>query len=155
MSKSLKWTIDDINKSKISDLSKAKVLSDINTCKKTETPAEAKKSVLVNKISLEKEYIKAVLKELQKKKIIPGYVEELRFHPKRRFRFDWAIPDLKIAIEYEGLISKKSRHTTLTGYSNDTRKYALAVIEGWRVLRYTALTYENIEKDLKLLISRI
>lgn len=155
MSKNLKWTLDDIRKSKISDLNKQKIINDINTCKKTETPAEVKKSVSVRKISLEKEYIKAILKDLEKNKVISGYVEELKFHPKRRFRFDWAIPDMKIAIEYEGLISKKSRHTTLTGYSNDTRKYALAVIEGWRVLRYTALTYENIEKDLKLLISRI
>lgn len=67
-------------------------------------------------------------------------VTEYYFHPKRRYRFDLAIPELKIAIEYEGIDMKnkeKSRHTTSTGYAEDCRKYNLATIEGWRILRYT------------------
>lgn len=102
----------------------------------------------IKKISVEKEAIKKILWVLHKEKLIPDYVEELKFHPKRRFRFDWAIPDLKIAIEYEGLMSKKSRHTTITGFTNDTIKYNEAVKLGWRVLRYTALNYKNLYGDL-------
>jgi hypothetical protein len=37
---------------------------------------------------------------------------EYYFAKPRKFRFDWAIPDKMVAIEYEGLFSKKSRHTT-------------------------------------------
>lgn len=70
----------------------------------------------------------------------------------RKFRFDIAIPDSKVAIEYEGLLSNKSRHTTLTGYSRDTLKYNLAVIAGWKVLRYTQLTYKQFLSDLNKII---
>src|SRR5690606_7227576 len=67
--------------------------------------------------------------------------EEFKFHPERKWRFDFAIPELKAAIEYEGLNSKKSRHTTLKGYSGDSTKYNEAQRLGWVVLRYTAITY--------------
>ena len=103
--------------------------------------------------SIEKESIETVLFVMHRDKIIPEYVEELKFHPVRRWRFDWAIPDLKIAIEYEGLISKKSRHTTIKGYSNDTIKYNEAGKLGWTVLRYTALTYHNLHEDLMYIIN--
>lgn len=79
----------------------------------------------------------------------PGIVEEYRFHPTRRFRFDAAIPDKMIAIEYEGISGAKSRHTTLTGYTKDCEKYNLAALMGWRVLRYTALNYSQLWDDLK------
>jgi hypothetical protein len=84
-----------------------------------------------------------------------AFVEELQFDEtgKRKFRFDWAIPSHKIAIEYEGLMSGKSRHTTVGGFSKDTTKYNLALAQGWRVYRYTALTYLDFEKDLILALS--
>lgn len=76
---------------------------------------------------------------------------EYRFHPVRKFRFDHAIPEIMTAFEYEGLMSKKSRHTTLTGYSNDNSKYNLAQLMGWKVLRYTVINAGQISEDLKLL----
>ena len=82
-----------------------------------------------------------------------AYGKELKFSDKRRFRFDFALPIHKIAIEYEGIVSGKSRHTSITGYTRDTEKYNLATIEGWKVLRYTALNYGNLEQDLKELLS--
>lgn len=83
------------------------------------------------------------------------FVAELQFDEtgKRKFRFDWAIPEKKIAIEYEGLMSAKSGHTTVGGFSKDTTKYNLATAQGWRVYRYTVLTYLNFEKDLILALS--
>ena len=81
-----------------------------------------------------------------------NYTLEHRFSKKRRFRFDIALIDYKIAIEYEGLQSKKSRHTTSKGYTEDCTKYNLAQIEGWTVLRYTALSRDNIYNDLMSLI---
>jgi very-short-patch-repair endonuclease len=80
------------------------------------------------------------------------YVEEHRFHNVRRFRFDVAILNQKVAIEYEGLVSDKSRHTTLEGYSKDCEKYNLATTCGWKVLRYTTLNYKNIDNDINEII---
>lgn len=77
------------------------------------------------------------------------YTEEYRFHDVRRFRFDIAIESKMLAIEYEGLFSEKSRHTNVTGYSNDAEKYNLAQSMGWRVFRYTAINYKNIDLDIQ------
>lgn len=77
------------------------------------------------------------------------YETEYRFNEIRRFRFDCAIIDKKIAIEYEGLMSKKSRHTTISGYVGDCRKYNFAQIQGWKILRYTAINYKEFVEDLK------
>lgn len=75
-------------------------------------------------------------------------VTEKYFHKERKWRFDWAIPSLKIAIEYEGLMSKKSRHTTVKGFTGDTEKYNAAQGLGWRVLRFTALNYKTLLTEL-------
>lgn len=75
-------------------------------------------------------------------------VEELRFHPERKWRFDFAIPAIKVAIEYEGLFSEKSGHTTATGYTGDTAKYNAAQAMGWKVLRFTALNYKDLLSEL-------
>ena len=74
---------------------------------------------------------------------------EYKFLKDRKFRFDWVILELKLAIEYEGIMSNKSRHTTKTGYSKDTEKYNLALLAGYSVLRYTTLTFNNLSNDLK------
>lgn len=69
-----------------------------------------------------------------------GCVPEYRFHPTRRWRFDWAWPKVLVAVEYEGLLNTpKSRHTTVQGFSNDCEKYNAAALLGWRVIRITAL----------------
>lgn len=68
------------------------------------------------------------------------------------WRFDYAIPDYKFAVEYEGIFSTKSRHTTVSGYTGDTNKYNAAAILGWVVLRYTATNLQRIERDIDLLI---
>jgi hypothetical protein len=71
------------------------------------------------------------------------------FHPDRKWRFDWKLTKYKIAIEYEGLFSDKSRHTNVKGYSNDAEKYNQAQLLGWKVLRYTALNYKQVATDLR------
>ena len=71
--------------------------------------------------------------------------------PGRRFRFDYFVPDLNLAIEYEGL-GFKSRHTNPVGYTNDCRKYNLSALNGFTVLRYTSINYKELEGDLKRII---
>lgn len=61
-------------------------------------------------------------------------LEEHRFHPTRRWRFDVSIPAVKLAIEIEGL---HGRHQMIGGFLGDMEKYNEAVIQGWRVLRFT------------------
>lgn len=75
--------------------------------------------------------------------------KEYKFLPNRRFRFDFADPDLKLAWEFEGILSAKSRHTTITGYTNDCRKYNLAALNGWKVFRYTTLNMGEVVDDLR------
>lgn len=76
-------------------------------------------------------------------------VKEHRFHPERKWRFDFAVPEKKIAIEYEGLNSERSGHTTLTGYTKDTEKYNAAQALGWKVIRFTVKNYKTVLKELE------
>jgi hypothetical protein len=54
---------------------------------------------------------------------------------KRNFRFDWAWPTEKLALEVEGAVMKIGRHQRPEGFRTDIEKYNLAVLLGWRVLR--------------------
>jgi len=74
---------------------------------------------------------------------LPSPTPQYRFAPPRRFRFDFAWPQCRAAVEMEGIISAKSRHLTIGGYSKDCEKYNLAAEKGWRVLRYTILHLRN------------
>lgn len=85
-------------------------------------------------MSKEKQQLAAAVKYL-----LPDAVQEHRFHSTRKWRFDHADPEKKIAVEYEGIMSAKSRHTSITGYSNDCEKYGKAALMGWIVIRVTAL----------------
>ncbi|RPE06033.1 hypothetical protein EGT74_24380 [Chitinophaga lutea] len=76
-------------------------------------------------------------------------VREHRFHQVRRWRFDFALPAYKIGIEYEGLNSEKSGHTTLLGYTGDAEKYNEAQALGWRVIRFTVKNYKTVLTELK------
>lgn len=62
-------------------------------------------------------------------------VKEHKFHPTRRWRFDYAIPAHKIAVEVEGGVWTGGRHTSPKGFLNDMEKYNTATVMGWRVLR--------------------
>lgn len=62
---------------------------------------------------------------------------EWRFHPTRRWRFDYAIPALKIAIEIDGGVWEYGRHNNPQGYINDMEKLNTAASMGWLVLRFT------------------
>jgi len=66
-----------------------------------------------------------------------NHVREYKFLHDRRFKFDLAIPEKKIAIEFEGGIFTGGRHTRGSGYAKDAKKYNLATQHGWRLLRYT------------------
>ena len=64
-------------------------------------------------------------------------VKEHKFHPKRKWRFDYAIPEHKIAIEVEGGVWTGGRHIRAQGFLGDMEKYNTATLMGWRVFRTT------------------
>lgn len=80
-------------------------------------------------------------------------VKELRFHPKRRWRFDYAIPSYKIAIEVEGGAWTNGRHTRGKGFLGDVEKYNQATVLGWRLIRCTPDTLTK--SDTLSLISEL
>lgn len=76
------------------------------------------------------------------------YQLEVGFSEIRRWKADLAIPRLNILVESEGIMSEKSRHTSITGFSNDCEKYNNAGSKDFTILRYTILNYKQFECDL-------
>lgn len=75
-------------------------------------------------------------------KIIP--TQEYRFHPIRKWRFDAAYPEQKVAFEVEGGTWAGGRHVNPIGFEKDCEKYNTATKMGWRVYR---LTPKMIKED--------
>lgn len=82
---------------------------------------------------IEKHY--SPLKRLVKKHTGYIVVAEWRFHPTREWRFDFAIPDRRIAIEVEGGIWNGGRHIRPEGFLRDMEKYNEAAAAGWLLIR--------------------
>ena len=68
---------------------------------------------------------------------LPEPERETRFHPTRKWRFDFSWVDLKLACEVDGGTWTRGRHTRGFGYRLDCEKMNEAVILGWHVLRFT------------------
>jgi hypothetical protein len=63
-------------------------------------------------------------------------LREYRFC-KRMWRFDLCYPDRMIAIECNGGIYKRGRHSFGTGLEKDYEKLNRAQLLGWKVLQYS------------------
>lgn len=74
---------------------------------------------------------------LCKRAKLPRPVAEFRFAPPRRWRFDYAWPADRVALEVEGGVWTQGRHTRGSGFVKDMEKYNAAAALGWRVLRTT------------------
>lgn len=68
---------------------------------------------------------------------LPAPEREYRFNSNRRWRFDFAWVDKKLAVECEGGIYTQGRHNRPLGFEGDCEKYNMAALEGWKVLRFT------------------
>lgn len=62
---------------------------------------------------------------------------EYRCVPGRRWRFDLAFPDHRVAIEVHGGVWTRGRHNRPQGFINDRQKMNAAALLGWLVLEYT------------------
>mgnify|MGYP003628050189 FL=1 len=68
---------------------------------------------------------------------LPEPVAEHRFAAPRRWRFDWAWPEDMLALEVDGGVWTRGRHTRGAGFLRDIEKLNAAAIAGWSVLRTT------------------
>jgi very-short-patch-repair endonuclease len=70
----------------------------------------------------------------------PRLEREFAFAPPRKWRFDFARPIEKIAIEIEGGVHEgehRGRHMREEGFAADCEKYNAAALMGWRIVRLT------------------
>lgn len=79
-------------------------------------------------------------------------IPEHRFHQIRKWRFDWAITEYKIAIEEEGGIWSGGRHTRGKGFIGDMEKYNTATAIGWKVIRIKPKDYASAIKYINLIL---
>ncbi|MES2662281.1 MAG: DUF559 domain-containing protein [Pseudomonadota bacterium] len=68
---------------------------------------------------------------------LSGWERQHRFHPTRKWAFDFAHVEKKVAVEVEGGIWSNGRHTRGSGYLKDMEKYREAEKLGWTLLRYS------------------
>jgi len=76
---------------------------------------------------------------------LPPPEREHKFHPSRKWRFDFAWPSKLVAIECEGGVWTNGRHTRPKGFMGDCEKYNEAAVRGWMVLRFPADQIESGE----------
>ena len=67
----------------------------------------------------------------------PDPTTELLFHPKRKWRFDYAWEEQKLALEVHGGIHSGGRHTRGKGFVEYRAKMNEATLLGWTVLEVT------------------
>lgn len=106
------------------------------------TAAEAKR--LVKKANNQSRAILSQLGSVGEEKLAANlsvlnikFVREYQFHPVKRYRADFYLPDYNVLLEVEGGTRGKSRHTTHEGYSKDLIKYNDAQILGFARLAFT------------------
>lgn len=80
-------------------------------------------------------YSEQIARAFYKEEGLPDPVFEHTFHPTRKWRFDIAWPEFKIALEIEGGVFKGGGHTSIKGFLKDIEKYNEAQMLGWHVMR--------------------
>ena len=68
---------------------------------------------------------------------LPDPVREYRFDVTRRWRFDFAWLEQRVACEVDGGSWTQGRHTRGKGFEADLEKHNAAQLQGWRVYRVT------------------
>lgn len=86
---------------------------------------------------------------------------EYRFHDMRKWRFDFAWPEIMLAVEVEGGVWNQGRHTRPMGFEGDCEKYNEAAIMGWTVIRVTGkmissgMAIKHVDKAFRLLCANL
>lgn len=80
-------------------------------------------------------YKPAIVAAFFKSEGLPPFVTEHHFHTERKWRFDFAWLEEKVALEVEGGCFVFGGHSRGAGMRKDMEKYNSATLLGWRVLR--------------------
>jgi very-short-patch-repair endonuclease len=91
------------------------------------------------------DYSKYLAVQLQDYPKIPKPHFEYRFHETRKWRFDLAFPEQKLAVEIEGGIWQYGRHNRASTFIKDLEKYNNACMLGWYLLRFST---EMVKKGI-------
>ena len=78
-----------------------------------------------------------VFEQLLSKMLKVQPVIEYKFNEQRKWRIDYCFVKQKLAIEIEGGIWIKGRHTRGSGFLNDIEKYNNIILNGFALLRFT------------------
>lgn len=82
---------------------------------------------------------------------IPEPKCELLFDPVRKWRFDFAWPAQKVALEIDGGLFSEGAHTRGLALIKQMEKQNAAVLAGWRILRYTPQQLTKAADDVRLM----
>jgi len=87
----------------------------------------------------------------------PALTKEVKFHPTRRWRWDFCNPRAMAAIEINGGVFVGGRHSRGMGQGRDAEKGRLAAYSGWSVIHFTTkcLTWENVKQAVEWFVRRI
>ena len=82
---------------------------------------------------------------------LPQPVREHRFHETRRWRFDLAWLDQKLAVEFHGGVWIRGGHSRGKGQQRDFEKLNAAQAQGWTVLQFgtDAVSQREIANTLR------
>lgn len=89
------------------------------------------------RITLSNADIHKAFLQILKREELPEPTLEHRFAKPRRWAFDYAWPEHLVALEVEGGVWTRGRHTRGSGYIKDMEKYSEAAARGWRLVRVT------------------
>ena len=92
------------------------------------TASKTKHSVYI----MEQSYLEKQFERLLFREQLPQPMREYRFHG---WRFDFAWPKLRVAVEIDGGTFTGGDHVRGKGYQRDCKKNNQAQLEGWSVLR--------------------
>jgi very-short-patch-repair endonuclease len=87
---------------------------------------------------------------------LPEPTREYKFHPTRKWRADFAWPKERVMVEVQGGIWTNGRHNRGAGMEGDMEKLNHAMLDGWKVLHFSASTIRSgralqyLEKLLEL-----
>ena len=90
------------------------------------------KQNLIGKKDLKISYLEEQFERSIARNCLPQPVREHNFH---RWRFDFAWPKLKVAVEIDGATFSGGNHVRGKGYQRDCKKHNQAQLEGWAILR--------------------
>jgi len=96
----------------------------------------AKRKPLKEPSSLEKKFLLCISG-------LPKPEREYRFHPVRRWRWDFAWPAQKLAVEVDGGAFATGGHSRAIPQAGDNDKTNSAINLGWRVLKFNTFNLKH------------